>query len=343
MIAAERFARKVHDSWGVGIQSPCGGTGALLFLSKVDRAVYISRGQALDPILTQYRIGRIVQAMKPLLQQEQYGKAILKGLEEIDSFIAEGPAHATEGSGETIMAASLFASCLGLFALAARRHRRNQRQYAEVSSHLNHLDEQRAQALQGQYKTTSCPICLEKFDCTTSSPMKGSDGLSVKLLRCGHVFDESCWSDWVNRGQAYDKCPICREDVKAPPAKETTATRPRDNTQHTSDRWEYSFPAVRDGQPASRSSTAQEGGRTMRLFLNERNFRISRLGSRYPNYIRPQQIRSWTSPTFTGPLARDPSFIRLDPAREMQNSTRQTHGGSGFGGGRSSGGGGGRW
>ena len=361
MIAAEKFARYVHDTWGVGMQSSCGGTGSLLFLSKLDRAVYISRGQALDSFLTQYRIDRIIQQMRPLLKQDQYEKAILRGLEEIDHYIEEGPASPNEGNDDTIFGAALFAGFVGLFALAARRHRKNKRQYAEVSSQLNRLDQQRAQALQGQYKATSCPICLEDFQCTTTTPMKGSDGLAVKLLRCGHVFDESCWSEWVNTGQGqYDKCPICREDVKNLPKTQENTT-PRGDHFHASatQRIDLTIPRVNNEQLTPRTTattgtmstttatTSQQPvqeARSMRLFLNERNFRLNRLGTRYPNFIRPNQLRSWTSPAFTGPLARDPAFVNLDPQSQMHNNTRQSHGGSsGFGGGSSSGGGGGRW
>jgi uncharacterized membrane protein YgcG len=42
----------------------------------------------------------------------------------------------------------------------------------------------------------------------------GSDGLPITLLRCGHVFDQTCWLEWVHSGQGQiDKCPICKQHV----------------------------------------------------------------------------------------------------------------------------------
>ena len=48
-------------------------------------------------------------------------------------------------------------------------------------------------------------------------PPRGSDGLPIKLLRCGHVFDETCWRCWVRSGNGDPcRCPVCRRDVGAP-------------------------------------------------------------------------------------------------------------------------------
>merc|ERR1712124_125232 len=56
----------------------------------------------------------------------------------------------------------------------------------------------------------SCPICLEDFSSTTH----GSDGHPIQLLRCGHVFDKTCYQEWVSSGNGdVTKCPICRIDV----------------------------------------------------------------------------------------------------------------------------------
>lgn len=34
------------------------------------------------------------------------------------------------------------------------------------------------------------------------------------MLRCGHIFDESCWKTWVNSGFGNPCiCPVCRQDV----------------------------------------------------------------------------------------------------------------------------------
>jgi hypothetical protein len=80
----------------------------------------------------------------------------------------------------------------------------------------------------------SCPICLENFDIKAEEstrdeenicsgmrrvdsygiPLSGTDGEPLKILRCGHVFDSSCWGTWVHSGQGNpNQCPVCRMDV----------------------------------------------------------------------------------------------------------------------------------
>ena len=45
-------------------------------------------------------------------------------------------------------------------------------------------------------------------------PLKGNDEKPVKLLRCGHIFDETCWKMWVDSGHGNTMmCPVCRQDV----------------------------------------------------------------------------------------------------------------------------------
>lgn len=45
-------------------------------------------------------------------------------------------------------------------------------------------------------------------------PLCGSDRRKIKLLRCGHIFCETCWKGWVHSGQGNPCiCPVCRQDV----------------------------------------------------------------------------------------------------------------------------------
>jgi uncharacterized membrane protein YgcG len=45
-------------------------------------------------------------------------------------------------------------------------------------------------------------------------PLHGMDRRKIKLLRCGHIFCESCWKGWVHSGHGNPCiCPICRQDV----------------------------------------------------------------------------------------------------------------------------------
>lgn len=45
-------------------------------------------------------------------------------------------------------------------------------------------------------------------------PLHGNDRRKIKLLRCGHIFCESCWKGWVHSGHGNPCiCPVCRQDV----------------------------------------------------------------------------------------------------------------------------------
>jgi len=45
-------------------------------------------------------------------------------------------------------------------------------------------------------------------------PLMGSDGSPLKMLRCGHIFCDTCWRCWITAGQGNPcKCPVCRQDV----------------------------------------------------------------------------------------------------------------------------------
>ena len=82
------------------------------------------------------------------------------------------------------------------------------------------------------------------------------------------------------------------------------------------------------------------------LYQAERNFRLNRLGVRYPRYIQQSHIDRWTRPDYDGVLAEDSHFVSLEPIVNT-SSGRSSTGSSGnfgsFGGGSSGGGGGGTW
>jgi hypothetical protein len=46
-------------------------------------------------------------------------------------------------------------------------------------------------------------------------PRRGADGRKMKLLRCGHIFCETCWKNWVHSSACGSpcNCPVCRQDV----------------------------------------------------------------------------------------------------------------------------------
>lgn len=238
--AAEAFATTLHDTWGVGYNTAKGGTGVLIFLSIQDRVMYISRGGAIAPIVTDSRTDRIIETVKPILRKGQYGPALEQVIVLLSTYLEQGPPQGWEyWRDEIVLPYGIpfgMVLAFGTVAwIAMKREREQQRAYAAVSSQLSQLDRAQAQALQGQYQATSCPICLEDFvtvetmicqpvtennepkeavdaagsgtssETTTNTTqvekqLVGSDGQPLKLLRCGHVFDKSCWAEWVSSG-----------------------------------------------------------------------------------------------------------------------------------------------
>lgn len=150
------------------------------------------------------------------------------------------------------------------------RDRRKRWQYAEQRSKLSSVEREKASMLQQEYKSRCCPICLEDFnygdekqeatDETTSFaslssvseedlekesltdsskcvdkfgiPLRGSDGKRIKMLRCGHIFCEICWRQWVHSGCGNPcNCPVCRQDVGKNPAKRSSRRSSRNNSR----------------------------------------------------------------------------------------------------------------
>lgn len=153
------------------------------------------------------------------------------------------------------------------------------------------------------------------------------DSTSRKLLRCGHVFDETCWQEWLASGQGnIDKCPICKRDVGA----ESILVVNNDNP--------------RPIDISEDLDTANDGpDRAIQLFQQERNFRLVRLAARFPRYITASRVQRWSSPTYNGSLVQDRSFAQSRPSQPVSDRNQGVSGRSSFGGGTSSGGRGGRF
>lgn len=363
--AAEIFARKVHDAWGVGLATEhCGGTGILLFLSDIDRSLYISRGAALQFVLTNRRLDQTIEHMKVLLRQQRYEEAIVGAVRELDLYLAAGEPGWRERVDSFVskyFGYVLVLAVFGFVSASIRKERQERREYATVTSQLNEIDRSRAEALQGRFQSLSCPICLEEFtssqDISTvdsgnelitekdsenrgkrfrTSSLQGSDGHPLKLLRCGHVFCDSCFSDWVTSGhhKKVDKCPICQQNVSEDLSHESSVLI---ENNVNSDR-----EVLNDEDAASRA---------FRRYTRDRNFRLERLHRRYPRIIRPSQIDLWSRVGYNGSLASDPIFVASDPGLRYQNPSSTNNGesrssrssGNTFGGGSSGGGRGGRW
>lgn len=358
-VAAKDFAVHVHNEWGVGEETPEGGSGVLIFMSELDRTIFISRGDALANVLTDGRLQHAIENMKPFLRLGNFTGALVNVIGEIDFLVEKGPPRGWERIGEwwhefgTFIAIVVF--LLGT-AFSIVRDDRRKREYAKVASQLSEIDEARARALQGQYEANSCPICLESFPPQTEGDVDrlGSDGKPLKLLRCGHVFDSDCWDEWVRNGRGQiRKCPICKEDVGVSISDRDTneGRAPPSQTEHLVRR------AVSNEDRGSSTSSESEQSRQDRdleRYNRERIFRLNRLSLRYPRVLESQTIQRWSSRNHHGSLARDPDFVRRNPATtnnrdggsssSSRSDTYRGGGGSSFSGGSCRGGGrGGGW
>ena len=82
----EDFANDLFRKWGVGQKGK--NEGLLLLLAIKDRKQRIEVGYGLEPILPDGFVGDVAVDMRPLLQQGQYGAAILQGVESMGSRVA---------------------------------------------------------------------------------------------------------------------------------------------------------------------------------------------------------------------------------------------------------------
>jgi len=352
---AGKFATGLHNSWGIGYEIPMndengidpsrgGGTGVLVFLSVRDRVVFISVGGALRHILTNGRIDRIVQNdMTPELKRANYEQGLINAIDDIAELLEKGEEPSiSETIWGFLFANKEFLAWTGFwigFMWFQRWNRKRERQlYAKAATRLSELDQARAEALRGSYcQATSCPICLEDF----RSEKVGSDGQPLQLLRCGHVFDKTCFDEWVLSGRGnVTKCPVCRADVGCS-SNSSSSSGPSSVPGS-----EASNPGSEDPTPpASEDPTppaSDNHSNAMDLYRQDRNFRLGRLSELYPRYITVDHVARWSSPNFEGSLARDRSFRNNDPAfaREARGHGSSQSGNGNWSGSGTSGGGG---
>jgi hypothetical protein len=206
--------------------------GILIFLSIQDRVCFISTGSAISTILPWWRLEHIVSSMKPDLRRRDYGHALLAAIDDLSAMLAAGPptledrVHDFMSRFGVVIAFAIFTFFFG--AWGEYRDRRKRWQYAESRSKLSAIDKEKARLLQKEFKCRACPICLDPFDSNDDFPMdndlskdvdvedvkkksvqdggmkmkrvdsygiplRGMDGRKIKLLRCGHIFCDTCW------------------------------------------------------------------------------------------------------------------------------------------------------
>lgn len=230
--AARYFAAYLRDVWDVGDGS-CKSSGVLIFLSVDDSICYISPGRAIQPILSGWRLEDVIDNSKPLLRHGQFRWAIEQMITEMEHFLGLGPPMMHEWMLDFFKRYGLITIItIAMFCYAAwNEHvdRYNKRLLYDVKSKMSTNELKKARSLQRDFREHRCPICLCNYQPATKEdadledgfilgvPTVGSDGLTLKLLRCGHTFDESCWKQWIMSGKGdVSKCPMCRQDVRGP-------------------------------------------------------------------------------------------------------------------------------
>ncbi len=228
--------------------------GLLIFLSVQDHVCFISTRSSISSVLPWWRLDHIVANMKPDLKRRDFGGAILHAISDLTDMLNAGPPTWSDRIDDfitrfgVVMAFAIFTFFFG--AWGEYRDRKKRWRYAEERSQLNSVDREKARQLQREYKTKVCPICLELFPPrgedsdlkatdvlkrvdefksanrflrrvdTYGIPLYGADGKNIKLLRCGHIFCETCWKTWVHSGCGNPcNCPMCRQDVGKTPSR----------------------------------------------------------------------------------------------------------------------------
>lgn len=184
---------------------------------------------------------------------------------------------------------------------------------------------------------------------TNSTEKTTADGVTQNrnpmTLPCGHTFCEPCLQRWLDKAVT---CPICRERVDRPPAhQQDDPSRPSSSAAGPS-----TLPQDGDGCRAREGILAgQQRHRLMTDdWLNaELAFRLLTLQQRYPHYVTPSMVDSWSTEardtgTFNWEATRE--FMLNDPVVRAQHEASGRSGNAvSFGGGSGSqgGGAGGGW
>ena len=211
--------------------------GILIFISVGDRVSFISSGNGIVAVLPWWRLEKVVDGIQTDMRTGDYFDAIIRAVIDISEMLDEGPPTASErvldfiGRFGVVLLFSMVTFCLAL--CGEYRDQKKKYENAELSSEMDDVEDTKARILQKAFRTESCPICLEDFDFVKEGgeplegslsktrvdsygiPIVGSDGEPLKLLRCGHVFDHSCWRCWISSSGCVDPgiCPVCRADI----------------------------------------------------------------------------------------------------------------------------------
>lgn len=237
--------------------------GILIFVSVADRICYIYPGGGIAAVLPWWRLDQVVSGIREDLRNRDFFDAIIGAIADVSMMLDEGPPTTAEKAEDFFGRFGiflLFSTATFFLALGGEyRDRRIRYEIVERVSEMDDVETQKARQMQQSFQTLSCPICLEPFgqmkegegaseienESESQSMMKrvdsfgipltGSDGEKLKILRCGHAFDASCWTCWIASGSCADPglCPVCRVDIAKP--RKDSSTESNDDVQRRSE------------------------------------------------------------------------------------------------------------
>jgi len=218
--AGGRFARTIHDKWGVGDQTR--NDGGLVFLSIQDRFAYISRGSGISRQLNSANIDGIISHMRPHLRKKDYEKALSTAVVEINLLLDGKPVDMSNSSDSTdwwfviIFVVIVVVLAYNSWSQWNRMQQltRGREALTRLMQEVNLAQAEASEAEHGRddsshqpkvFASKSCPICLEDFVSNDEASAR-----RPKKLFCGHLFCHECLSAYLRDGT---KCPICRAPV----------------------------------------------------------------------------------------------------------------------------------
>ncbi|KAF4653696.1 hypothetical protein FOZ61_008757 [Perkinsus olseni] len=358
----ERFARSIHNAWGVG-HAPC-DSGVVMALDIGNREMFISTGKAANDRMSTSSASVIIDRMRPFMREYKYAEGIFEGVKLIRQVVDTGE----QLSGITfplILFFTLFFGIWGCVIFFFIKGCLQNRRTSAVRRQLGRMEKERAEALQGHFRQTSCPICLEDFIELhhPSSDKKNDESAEqqqqqqaplitgqqeCELLRCGHKFHKGCLQEWQEQGihrHTRDglRCPVCRKDVN--------------KDEDSDDEHDGGGPNGGGKRVSSSSSSTGLGGGMTYVgpfypgyeYGPLWDFQMMRLRHQYPGIVTVGFVQqySWTSlgtGTSSCPMPSQDRSINPPPPSSHQGGGGSGFGGSNFGGGGASGGGaGGSW
>ena len=187
-VAAKRFAKSLHDDWGVGDKDT--NNGILIFLSINDRTVYISTGAGVKGKVTAQYVDYLISEMKPDLKAGNYGTAIEKTVTQIRLIMSDQSDIAKRiSSGEwsdNWFIGLLVAGGLAVSGVAVHNTRKlNQLRRGRVALD-KFMSEVEEASDHKKFISESCPICLEQF----STFRAAGDGHVEEANAEGNVYNK---------------------------------------------------------------------------------------------------------------------------------------------------------